>query len=276
MKPLLRESGFFYEVSKRLVYLFLNMNKELFFKTNFTEDKLPAWNCPSCFTGLFQLSNFKFAETSQSVQWRKRPEWEPEYIQYTFSGSLVCIKCGEFVAFSGNGFERFVNNYDNINDEYFEDNFSEFTPTNFFPPLQIFQINSNCPENIKQLLNDSFSLFWIDLNSCANKIRISLELLMDYLKVRKTVIDKNGKRKKITLHNRILLFGEKNKEVSKIFFAIKWIGNEGSHNGNLSKKDIIENYNMLQLALDKIFDNNEKKIMKIVTEINKRKGVRKR
>lgn len=36
-------------------------------------------------------------------------------------------------------------------------------------------------------------------NSCANKIRICIEVLMDEMKIKKTSID-NGKRRMLTLH----------------------------------------------------------------------------
>ncbi|AVR45432.1 hypothetical protein C7S20_09200 [Christiangramia fulva] len=84
----------------------------------------------------------------------------------------------------------------------------------------------------------------------------------------------NGKRKPISLHKRILIFD--NKELTDLLIAIKWIGNTGSHLGDLETIDILEAYKLLEFALNRLYANPEKEIKKITKDINKRKGTRKR
>ena len=59
------------------------------------------------------------------------------------------------------------------------------------PPINIFEIPENTPQNIKEVLITSFSLFWIDLDSCANKLRVSIELLLTNLNIKKESFEKN-------------------------------------------------------------------------------------
>ncbi len=94
--------------------------------------------------------------------------------------------------------------------------------------------------------------------------------------VNKTFLTRRRKRKKYTLHDRIEEFKKKNKEVADYLLAIKWIGNTGSHPGELEKEDILEAYQLLEHSLLSLYDNKEERLRKISKEINSRKGVRKR
>ena len=53
----------------------------------------------------------------------------------------------------------------------------------------------------------------------------------------KTKASKKGKRQKLTLHERINYFGRKYPDLKTILIATKWIGNAGSHVGDISKED---------------------------------------
>lgn len=252
------------------------MDKDIWLKSSFADNKIPDWICPHCKIGVLKLDNFKAKETALSKSWHSHEDWEPEFIRYTFSGSLICDKCEEFVAFLGNGNEEFAHYYDQYSNDYIEENYSSYSPKYFYPTLQLFDLNKNCPDEIEDVINESFALFWNDLTSCANKIRVSLELLMDEFKVKKSFINNKRKRQKLTLHKRIEEFKSIQPEIADYLLAIKWIGNAGSHIGKLEKIDILETYELLELSLNKLFDDTEKKLKKIAQEINKRKGKIKR
>ena len=104
---------------------------------------------------------------------------------------------------------------------------------------------------------------------------MSLEKLLDHLKVKKTKT-KNGKRKRLTLHARIEEYELRNKEVADQLLAIKWIGNEGSHDDGLSRLDLVETYQLYEYALKELFGDEKKKLDKIKKGILKKKGKRKR
>jgi len=175
---------------------------------------------------------------------------------------------------TGYGNVEYINYYDQVSDQHEEALIEEFTPTFFHPTLNIFRISENCPELVKNEIIDSFKLFWFDLPSCANKVRTSLELLLNEQKVNKTTSTKKGRRLK--LHERIVEYKKKNEQVADFLLAIKWIGNTGSHIGTLERNDLLDAYELLDFSLSKLYDNKETELEKLQREINKRKGTRKK
>jgi transcription elongation factor Elf1 len=246
-------------------------------KSSFSENNIPDWTCPSCNKGLLKIEKdqFHFEETQLSASWHSEEGWEPEYIKYRFNGTLKCKNCNDFISFMGRGNLDHVHYYNDFQDEYFEDLNRVFYPLYFNPPLNLFQITKKCPKEIKNEIEDSFRLFWNDLPSCANKIRTSLEMLMNQQNIKKTFMQ-GGKRKKLTLHKRIEEFKRVKPEIADFLLAIKWIGNTGSHIGILEKIDILDAYELLGHSLNKVFDDKETELKKKTKEIIKRKGTIKR
>ena len=100
------------------------MEKENWQKTSFTKDKIPNWICPYCKKSILKLDKLIYEENADSKSWHTDDDWDPEWIRYTFTGSLKCPICNEFVAFVGIGHEEFVNYYDRYTDELINENFS--------------------------------------------------------------------------------------------------------------------------------------------------------
>ena len=246
-------------------------------KESFSITRTPNWICPSCNKGQLKIvtNQFHYEETQQSKSIHDEDFWEPIYIKYRFHGTLKCQNCSDSISFIGNGYLDHFQYYDDHENQLIDEYNKVFHPLFFYPPLRLFQVNKKCPKEIVAVIEDSFGLYWNDLPSCANKIRTSLEMLMNFLKVKKTFIQ-GGKRKKMTLHNRIEIFKNSKPEIAKFLLAIKWIGNTGSHIGKLEKIDILETYEILEHSLNKLFDNTDAKLKKITKEIIKRKGTRKR
>ncbi len=253
------------------------MKIKIWLKDSFSKNSIPDWTCPSCSHGLLKIEkeHFHFEETKQSKSWHNHDEWEPEFIQYRFHGTLKCKNCDDFVSFLGTGGLEHIRYYIEFPPEHVERYDEVFSPKYFHPPLNIFEINEKTPQDIEQEIVDSFGLFWNDLPSCANKIRTSLEMLMNQQKVQKTFM-KGGKRIRLTLHKRIEAFKITKPEIADFLLAIKWIGNSGSHIGRLEKVDVLDAYELLEHSLNKVFDDKENELKKKSREINKRKGTRKK
>ena len=252
------------------------MDLKIWIKRHFNVDSKIEWNCPNCKSNSLKIikEDFKSEETAESKEFRsKNDDWEVEWIKLTFNGKLLCKNCDENIFFVGTGNPEHNGYYDYELDEHNEEYVEHFTPTFFQPTINVFEIPEKCPNSIKNEIIDSFKLFWSDLSSCANKIRISLEVLLNEEKV-KRFENSGGKRKSISLHRRIQLFS--NIEVRDFLLAIKWIGNTGSHIGEIETIDILETYQLLEFSLNKLYNNEEKEIKKITKEIIKRKGTRKR
>lgn len=141
------------------------------------------------------------------------------------------------------------------------------------PSVDIIEIPNQLDEKMSEILRSSFILFWIDEDSCGNKIRSAIEKLLDIQKVNKTTINKKGKRQKLNLHQRIEKFKDKKAEIAKYLLALKWIGNQGSHNGKykLTKSELIDAYEILELSLADLYDKTRVNVDKLTKKINKAK-----
>jgi len=107
------------------------METTLWLKTSFSTDAIPDWPCPICGKALLTLDEkeFRFEETPTSKKEHKDSDWEPEFIEYRFTGLMRCSnpKCSEIVTFTGTGGVE-LNQYVDHNDEYFTNYEDYFTP----------------------------------------------------------------------------------------------------------------------------------------------------
>ncbi|MFY7938069.1 MAG: DUF4145 domain-containing protein [Flavobacterium sp.] len=243
----------------------------------FYEGSKIEWHCPNCGAKSLEILKDKFVseETQDSRNMRlKDDNWETNWIELNISGQMQCKNCKEFVFFIGKGNPEEFGYYDPQIDDYVQEVQTSFIPLYVYPTIHIFEIPEKCPTIVKDGIIESFNIYWTDLESCANKIRISLEHLMDSFKIKKFTLSSQRKRIPLTLHSRINLFPIS--EVKDILLAIKWIGNAGSHSKtSLETIDIIETYKLYEFALQKIY-GDEKEIAKIAKQIIEKKGKRKR
>ncbi|TAF58759.1 MAG: DUF4145 domain-containing protein [Flavobacterium sp.] len=246
-------------------------------KNPFETTAVPEWTCPTCNKGVLKAlrTDFTVIESLSSKEAREHPEWEPDWVSGRFTGLLKCSNkvCADTIIVSGEMSTKLEPDYD---DEY-EDIGYEYTsvelltPTYFSPALNIFQIHQDVPNEIWEAIHNSFKLYWYDTASCANKIRVVIELIMDEQKVPNTYIERR-KRKIYSLHKRIELFKIKKPDEGDLFMAIKWIGNSGSHkNEYLSKDDLLDAYEILSHVTAKLYETTTKRIKRMTKKINKRK-----
>ena len=147
-----------------------------------------------------------------------------------------------------------------------------FIPKFFSPHLKIFDYQNSIPEGVKDELENSFSLFFCDPPSAANHIRMALENLLTHMKI-KRYVTQNGKRRRLSLHERINLLPKKYHYIKDIFLAVKWLGNAGSHNGTtVSSNDAFDAYDLMEKLLAEVFDDESKKIKELANKINVNKG----
>jgi len=221
--------------------------------------------CPSCESGLLLPPPDKEVLKSETNYSKEINSYGSYYdSEYIFSAHLKCSNCKETVAVSGQ-----------LSKENYPSDLSigiqkSINPVSFYPPPKIINIPKSCPDSVKALLNNSFSLYWLDISSCANKIRISIEVLLNELKVNKTK-QVGSKRKKMNLHERILLFKITNDKVADYLLAIKWIGNAGSHYSGITKENLLDAYELLEYSLELLYNDKKAKLNKLSKGINKKK-----
>jgi|LNFM01.1.fsa_nt_gb hypothetical protein len=244
-------------------------------KNSFEKDRVPSWTCPSCQSGNLKgdKTTIKVIESAASKAAHSDEDWDPEWISGHFGGTLKCsnAQCGDLVLVMGKMFVDPDSEYDEENDTMHYIYREFLIPQAFFPSLHIFQIHPDVPRDLASAIVESFKLYWIDISSCANKIRIVVELIMDEQKITRTFTT-GGKRKSHSLHKRIELFKVTKPEEADYLMAIKWIGNSGSHtNGGLTKDDILDAYEILEFVTTKLYEKDSHRLKKLSKEINKKK-----
>lgn len=238
------------------------------------------WNlpkpCPTCKNGTIDFkinsTNSIINETVESIEMTKLYSYyERDYI---FSLQLKCNNCGEYVAVSG----KKSTWYDQDSYTHQQIERIEFNPIFYYPAPNIIEIPKLCSEEFTTKLKESFSLYWLNLSSCANKIRASLEVLMSDFKIDETKITKKGKKIEIVLHDRIEIFKEIYDEVGGYFMTIKLVGNAGTHSSDMeeiSKKDILDTYELLEYSLEKLYKEKEDRVLKINNNLSNKMNLKK-
>lgn len=256
------------------------MDRQLF-KKPFTLDSGITYSCPTCGKLSLQLDKDKFhsSETSSTRKMLQEDYWEEDWRTSVYTAILVCrnTACEEHVISSGTGFisEEPVftsdDSYTYTSSEYvclFEAKF-------FQPALHFFDIPSNCPEDIKNPLLEAFSITLLSPSSAANKVRVAIEHLLTNFRIPKTTSNKQKKRVRLTLDTRITKAKDKNIVLGKledILYAIKWLGNAGSHSSSeITLDDVFDAYELMHHVLIELYQPKNR-LNKLAKAIRKRKG----
>lgn len=246
------------------------------YKLPFGASGITRFICPSCGSAPLKVRTdaFHYEETKESKDAHDHPAWDIDWVDLTYSCLLECSSegCKAVVASTGEGMvsEYYVHDeYGNPADvEYSED----FIPKYFFPHLKIFKIPKSTPEDVIEEIEKSFAVIFCDPQSAANHIRTSLEHLLTHLKVKRYSMN-DGKRKFLPLHGRIQLLPRRLEHIKEIFFAVKWLGNAGSHSNSIvTIDDVFDAYELMIELLGEIYDNKRERAKRLAKKINKKKG----
>ena len=201
-------------------------------KLPFALDSAPDWTCPTCQVAPLRIRKESFVKDERRrSRNHSHDDWEPDWIEYVYSCMLVCSndKCKEVVASCGTGSIEWgiYEGEDGIPEQVYED---YFRPKYFEPHLRLMPFPKGCPESVSKPLEESFALFFAAPSAAANSVRIAIEALLTELKIRRFNLV-NGKRRFVSLHQRISLLPKKYAHLKDLILAIKWLGNAGSHEG---------------------------------------------
>jgi hypothetical protein len=234
------------------------MNRSLWEK-NLEEHSMPAWTCPVCSKGHTVLisKSLRYEETVQSKRERNEDYWDPQLIEYTFTAWAQCshTHCKQLFALAGEGS---VAHY--YNDEGPDESHTYFRPKYCNPMPDIFNIPAKCPAFLRDSLRASFPLYLTNREACASRIRIALELLMDHLQVPRKRKTKANKLSDLTLHSRLEVLSERSANVGPQLMALKWLGNAGSHDGSVSRDDLLNAFEIFEHSLEELIEQRSQRI----------------
>ena len=176
--------------------------------TYFTEDNIPEWLCPACMAPSLELlpGSFHSQHSAYSLHNRREDWYDYDHEEFVFTCILQCRRssCRESVAVSGSG------RGEREPDERQEDMvyYTLYRAKSFTPPLPVFSLPEDCPEDVKCQLKMAASLLPISGSAALNSMRIALELLLDNMEIPRFSMD-SGKPWPIKLGTRIERFKDK-------------------------------------------------------------------
>ncbi len=221
---------------------------------------LPKFACPRCASGRLMPDgpSLSVQQPKYSREESKHPDWEPDWDIERFGLRLKCdhAQCGEIAHMIG----------DTTVAEYYDDDLDNWSlisllrPRSFFPAPPIIEIPKEVTATVKEEICKSFELFWVDLNACANRLRVSVELLLNDFKIPSTGVNKKGKPTRLDLNARISLFEKSDPEHAPTLTALRMIGNLGSHGGEVNREPLLDAFEIYEYALAELCGQRKKRI----------------
>ena len=187
-----------------------------------------------------------------------------------FIAMLVCSRkqCQEAVAVCGDTHENIYYDHDGS-----VANHTIYEPKMMLPGPPLATIPPDTPERVVEAMRQCFSLFWADLGSAANKLRVAAERILDDQKVKRTSTNKARKRVPLMFAARIDIYEAKKPGQKEMLTALRWIGNEGSHAGDLDREDVLTGFELMQAGLSDLYGKDYKKdLAKRMKSIVARRG----
>jgi len=245
------------------------------FKTSFEAGEPAPWPCPHCGKQvlLAEKNNVTATETRDSRDARRHEDWEPEWIEERFTSTLTCQNCGEIVVAAGKTNWEPQWDYDEGHELWGQ----VLSPSFMEPAPPIFTLSNYIPQAIRNEIRLAFALFWVDSSACANRIRSTVELMLNELRVARFAPAKKGsRRRRLSLHARIQKLPAKHESARKFLMALKWTGNDGSHAGEvLTREDTLDGFDLLAHVSKELWDPHPAALAARATEVNRKKGVKK-
>ena len=227
----------------------------------------PPFPCPVCGASLVRRGNEITADESNASRQEFDPNFTDELRYGVFSLRLVCSNslCRESVICTGN--------FNNERDEQADGTpflARLLTPLFFTPTIHIFKLPTSLPKKIKKPLLEAFSLYWSNPGASGNSLRIAVEALMDNQCVRKR--DRDKSLRSFRLHEKITEFARTNQDIGDKLLAVKWLGNSGSHLTGLKPEQVVTGFNLMQYAVEELFEKRRQRLTNVAKRINLRKG----
>jgi len=216
---------------------------------SFPEDEIPAFPCPSCDRGNLRYMNesIRFEEPEASQIAQQNGDISPLEATFRFSLFLKCAvgKCGNVISVHGGAVLQERSSWEHDTERFVY----VLSPLGMHPAPPLVTIPSETPRSISNEIQIASALFWIDLGSCANRLRISVEKILDELGA------PTGH-----LFTRIKALRVSDPDHADTFDALRFIGNLGSHEGAVDRDAILDAFEVYQDTLAELFGRRTAKI----------------
>jgi hypothetical protein len=234
---------------------------EWFFKGGF-----PRFPCTRCQKGEFTYRADKIVvlETTYSRLHRQSdPDWSPpDYIEERFTILMTCNNptCGELMIVAGDtAIDQVVD--DQTGDWNWE---TVFRPRSVFPGPGMIKIPKEVPQPIVDEVHLAFQFYWSHLGTSATRLRTSVERVLDHF----NIPAKKASGGFLTLDARIKQFEKIDQGHAETFNALRFVGNLGTHQDELTREALLDAFEVYEDALDELFSKAKHK--KRIDELKKK------
>lgn len=222
-------------------------------RESFLEDEIPPFRCPTCSRGNLNMIENGLTAIRPLYAAPEGGGYSPDEDWGRFTLVLKCgvRTCGEIVSAVGTYQAEEVHK---PNGTFAE---RRLRPTFMYPGPSLCEMPDNTPETVREALQQSFTLFWADLGATANKLRVAAERVLNDKGVKQ--YNRTGKRVPLTFARRIELYAQTNAGHKEVLNALRWVGNHGSHSGEVARDDVLTAFELMQLALQDLYGSHYKK-----------------
>ncbi|UVC12133.1 DUF4145 domain-containing protein [Rhizobium sp. TH2] len=147
-----------------------------------------------------------------------------------------------------------------------------FWPKSMYPAPPVIKVPEGLGKPCKEHLQVAYSLIWVDGGSCANRLRIFVEALLDQLKVPTTGPKGNRKNATWDLSDRIKALDAIDPGHKDSLDALRFVGNVGSHEGKVEFKTVLQCFQILENALEELINRKSEKLRAIIDNLVVSKG----
>lgn len=230
----------------------------------------PPWPCTACTVGkaTLRLSSLQFIETEASRRQHDEDYWGPEDIEYQFIAWADCTNQPCKHAFTMAGLGGIEQQYDPQTDESVWVEW--FRPTHVHPAPQMISMPNQCPRDLKDALSAAFSLYWVDAEACAGRIRTAVETLLTHLSVPTSDASDPIKPKRLNLHRRLELLQKSHPEPSVLLMSVKLMGNSGSHGASVTRRDVLDALELLEHVLPELIEGRSSRMRDLAARLARR------
>jgi hypothetical protein len=188
-----------------------------------------------------------------------------------FHGTLSCPRtpCGNIYVVAGEWSKR----TDVVESESLDDdpNLAGLEVRHILPPLPLIDFPYGAPDSVCNLVDSASAVLLSDPSAAATRIRSAIECLLDEQRIRKT--SPNNRSKRLSTHDRIILFRTVNRAAADFLMAMKWIGNVGAHESTpLPLSVVLDGIELFARAIELIYDRQGRALERLAADINRRGG----
>lgn len=217
--------------------------------------------CPTCHSKTLELKKDTMFETELALSKRhsQSEDFDIEWSRYIYNVQYHCLnkKCNEIVLSSGTSGYSLEPQFDCFGEYEGDAPEQYYTPKIFLPELDFFEIPEKTPIEVRNLIKESFGIFFQSKNSAINKMRVAIEELLTQNSIPRYPTVVKSTTKPLSLHDRIVkavAADQKFKNLEDYLFAIKILGNAGSHSEeDIDFNDVVDTYEFVNVLLNELY-----------------------